>query len=162
MDLVEQRKEEIAKEAEAPGNGQSCLLPPLKSIWHEHIVKCPNNTWQCMWCKSSYNGINASCALAHVVSVEHARECAVSFCNGSIPSEHKARYIALQAEKDKKKQLKKRVQERQLVAVDKHVSTVAESMRKTPLHEIEANSKNDDSTPSTVSCTTMDKTAHQQ
>ena len=52
-----------------PSNsGNIAVLSYIKSIWEDkHIEKLKDNQWKCLWCDVSFQGINATKALAHVI-----------------------------------------------------------------------------------------------
>ena len=55
-----------------PSNsGNIEVLGSIKSIWEDkHIEKLEDNQWKCLWCDVTFQGINATKALAHVIGTK--------------------------------------------------------------------------------------------
>ena len=49
-------------------SGNIAVLSSIKSIWEDkHIEKLKDNQWKCLWCDVTFQGINATKALARVI-----------------------------------------------------------------------------------------------
>ena len=55
-------------------------LDLISSTWDDdHIQRLDENNWECLWCNTSFQGINATKALAHVLGKKsmHIKSCYV-------------------------------------------------------------------------------------
>ena len=79
------------------------VLTSIKSIWNDdHIEKLEDNQWKCLWCDVTFQGINATKALAHVIRTKCMH---IKRCTASIDKAHISRYKELQQIKAAKKGL---------------------------------------------------------
>ena len=79
------------------------VLTSIKSIWDdEHIEKLEDNKWKCLWCDFTFQGLNATKALAHVIGIKSMH---IKRCTASIDKAHLSRYKELQQIKVAKKGL---------------------------------------------------------
>ena len=55
-----------------PSNSKKiAVLTSIKSIWDDdHIEKLEDNKWKCIWCDFTFQGVNATKALAHVIGTK--------------------------------------------------------------------------------------------
>ena len=62
-----------------PSNtGNIVVLSSIKSIWEDkHIENLKDNQWKCLWCDVTFQVINATKALAHVIGTKimHIKRC---------------------------------------------------------------------------------------
>ena len=65
-----------------PSNSNNiAVLTSIKSIWDDnHIEKLKENQWKCLWCDFTFQGNNATKALAHVIGTKcmHIKRCTAS------------------------------------------------------------------------------------
>ena len=87
-----------------PSNSKNiAVLTSIKSIWNEdHIEKLKDNQWKCLWCDFTFQGINATKALAHVIGTKCMH---IKRCTASIDQAHISKYKELQKIKAAKKGL---------------------------------------------------------
>ena len=79
------------------------VLTSIKLIWDDdHIEKLEDNQWKCLWCNFTFQGINATKALAHVIGTKCMH---IKRCTASIDQAHISRYKELQQIKVAKKGL---------------------------------------------------------
>ena len=79
------------------------VLTSIKWIWDDdHIEKLEDNQWKCLWCNFTFQGINATKALAHVIGTKCIH---IKRCTYSIDQSHISRYKGLQKIKSAKKGL---------------------------------------------------------
>ena len=79
------------------------LLSSIKSIWEDkHIDKLEHNQWKCLWCDFTFQGINGTKALAHVIETKSMH---INQCTASIDQAYLSRYKKLQQIKATKKVL---------------------------------------------------------
>ena len=60
----------------------------MKSIWEDdQIEKLEDNQWKCLWCDITFQGINVTKALAHVIGTKsmHIKRCTDSIDQAHIP-----------------------------------------------------------------------------
>ena len=84
-----------------PSNpGNIAVLSSIKSIWEDkHIEKLENNQWKCLWCDVTFQGINATKDLAHVIGTKSMH---IKRCTASIDQVYLSGYKELQKIKDAK------------------------------------------------------------
>ena len=73
----------------------------IPSIWDDyHILRLDEKNWQCLWCNATFQGINATKALAHVLRNKgmHIKSCYVAKYKA-----HITRYQELQNYKQTRK-----------------------------------------------------------
>ena len=79
------------------------VLTSIKSIWEDNqIEKLEDNQWNCLWCDVTFQGINTTKALAHVIGTKSMH---IKRCTASIDQAHISRYKELQKIKGAKKGL---------------------------------------------------------
>ena len=79
------------------------VLTSIKLIWYDdQIEKLEDNQWKCLWCYFTFQGINATKALAHVIGTKCMH---IKRCTASIYQSHISRYKELQQIKAAKKGL---------------------------------------------------------
>ena len=79
------------------------VLISIKSIWEDdHTEKLKDNQWKCFWCDFTFQGINATKAVAHVIGTKCMH---IKWCTASIDEAHISRYKELQQIKAAKKGL---------------------------------------------------------
>ena len=79
------------------------LLTSIKSIWDDdHIEKLEDNKWKCLWCDFTFQGVNSTKALAHVIGTKCMH---IKRCTASIDQDHISRYKELKKIKAAKKGL---------------------------------------------------------
>ena len=79
------------------------VLTSIKSIWDDdHIENLEDNQWKCLWCDFTFQGINATKALAHVIGTKCMH---IKRCTASIDQSHISRNKELQQIKAAKKGL---------------------------------------------------------
>ena len=65
-----------------PSNSKNiAVLTSIKSIWDDdQIEKLEDNQWKCLWCDVTFQGFNATKALAHVIGTKcmHIKRCTAS------------------------------------------------------------------------------------
>ena len=64
-----------------PISGNIAVLSSIKSIWEDkHIEKLEDNQWKCLWCDVTFQGVNATKALPHVIGTKsmHIKQCTAS------------------------------------------------------------------------------------
>ena len=85
-----------------PSNSDNiAVLTSIKSIWDEdQIAKLEDNQWKCLWCDVTFQGINATKALAHVIGTKCMH---IKRCTASIDQAHISIYKELQKIKAAKK-----------------------------------------------------------
>ena len=84
-------------------SGNIAVLGSIKSIWEDkHIEKLEDNQWKCSWCYVTFQGINATKALARVIGTKCMH---IKRCTASIDQAHISRYNELQQIKAAKKGL---------------------------------------------------------
>ena len=78
-----------------PSNsGNIAVLSSIKSIWEdEHIEKLEDNQCKCLWCDVTFQVINATKALAHVIGTKSMH---INRCTDSIDQAYLSRYKELQ------------------------------------------------------------------
>ena len=57
------------------------LLTSINFIWDDyHIEKIKDNQWNCLWCDFTFQGVNTTKALAHVIGTKcmHIKRCTAS------------------------------------------------------------------------------------
>ena len=74
-----------------PSNsGNTAVLSSIKSIWEDkHIEKIEDKQWKCLWCDVTFQGINATKALAHVIGTKIMH---IKRCTDSIDQDYLSRY----------------------------------------------------------------------
>ena len=86
-------------------SGNIAVLTSIKSICEDdHIEKLEDNQWKCLWCDVTFQGINATKALDHVIGTKIMH---IKRCKASIDQAHLSRYKKLQKIKAAKKDLLK-------------------------------------------------------
>ena len=87
-----------------PSNSDNiAVLTSIKSILEDdQIEKLEDNQWKCLWCDVTFQGINATKALAHVIGTKCMH---IKRCTASIDQAHISRYKELQQIKVAKKGL---------------------------------------------------------
>ena len=87
-----------------PSNSDNiALLIPIKSIWEDgQLEKLKNNQWKCLWCDVTFQGINATKALAHFIGTKSMH---INRCLATIDQAHISRYKKLLKNKIAKKSL---------------------------------------------------------
>ena len=87
-----------------PSNsGNIAVLTSIKSIWEDdHIEKLEDNQWKCLWCDVTFQGIDATKALALVIGTKIMH---IKRCTASIDQAHLSRYKDLHQIKASKKGL---------------------------------------------------------
>ena len=66
------------------------LLTSIKSIWEDdHIENLKDNQWKCLWRDITFQGINATKYLAHVIGTKIMH---IKKCTASIDQSHISRY----------------------------------------------------------------------
>ena len=87
-----------------PSNSKNiAVLTSIKSIWDDdHVEKLEDNQWKCVWCDFTFQGINATKALAHVIGTKCMH---IKGWTDSIDQSHISRYKELQQIKAAKKGL---------------------------------------------------------
>ena len=87
-----------------PSNsGNNEVLSIIKPIWeYKHIDKLDDNQWKCLWCDVTFQGINATKALAHVIGTKIVH---IKRYTASIDQAYLSRYKELQKIKATKKGL---------------------------------------------------------
>ena len=87
-----------------PSNSDNiAVLTSIKSIWEDdHIEKLEDNQWKCLWCDVTFQGINATTALARVIGTKSMH---INQCTASIDQARISRYKELQQIKAAKKGL---------------------------------------------------------
>ena len=87
-----------------PSNSKNIVvLTSIKSIWDDdHIEKLEDNQWKCLWCDFTFQRINATKSLAHVIGTKFMH---IKRCTASIYQSHISRYKELQQIKSAKKGL---------------------------------------------------------
>ena len=84
-------------------SGNIAVLTSIKSIWEDdHIEKLGDNHWKCLWCDVTFQGINATKALARVIGTKIMH---INRCTASIDQANISRYKELQNIKSAKKGL---------------------------------------------------------
>ena len=79
------------------------VLTSIKSIWDDdHIEKLEDNQWKCLCCDFTFQGINATKSLAHVIGTKYMH---IKQCTASTHQAHISRYKDLQQIKASKKGL---------------------------------------------------------
>ena len=79
------------------------VLTSIKSIWDDdHIEKLEDNKWKCLWCDFTFQGINSTKDLAHVIRTKWMH---IKQCTASIDQAHISRYKDLHQIKAAKKGL---------------------------------------------------------
>ena len=79
------------------------VLTPIKLIWYDdQIEMLEDNQWKCLWCDVTFQGINATKALAHIIGTKIMH---IKRCTASIDQAHISRYKELQKIKAAKKGL---------------------------------------------------------
>ena len=79
------------------------VLTSIKSIWDDdHIEKLEDNKWKFLWRDFTFQGVNATKALAHVIGTKCMH---IKRCTASIDQAHITRYKELQQIKASKKGL---------------------------------------------------------
>ena len=79
------------------------VITSIKSIWEDdHIENLEDKQWKRLWCDVTFQGINATKALAHVIGTKSMH---IKRCTDSIDQAHISRYKELQKIKDAKKGL---------------------------------------------------------
>ena len=79
------------------------VLTSIKSIWEDdQIEKLEDNQWKCLWYDVTFQGINATKALAHVIGTKSMH---IKRYTASIDQSHISRYKELQKIKAAKKGL---------------------------------------------------------
>ena len=61
-----------------PNSNNIAVLTSIKSIWdYDHIENLEDNQWKCLWCDFTFQGINATKDLAHVIETRcmHIKRC---------------------------------------------------------------------------------------
>ena len=78
-----------------PSNsGNIVVLTSIKSIWEDkRIEKLKDNQWKCLWCDVTFQGINITKALAHVIGTKSMH---IKRCTASIDQYYLSRYKELQ------------------------------------------------------------------
>ena len=74
-------KERILFGRKPSNSGNIAVLISIKSIWEDkHIEKLEDNEWKFLWCDVTFQGINATKALAHVIGTKsvHIKRCTAS------------------------------------------------------------------------------------
>ena len=92
--------EDIGKEfdddSSSLGSGPPSPLKDIKTIWDDEYIKKTlvddKESWQCLWCKQLFRGINATKALAHVSKSEGRH---IKKCKGKIDDRYAERYRLL-------------------------------------------------------------------
>ena len=70
------------------------VLTSIKSIWDDdQIEKLKDNQWKCLWCDVTFQGINTTKYLAHVIGIKCMH---IKRCTASIDQAHISRYKELQ------------------------------------------------------------------
>ena len=94
------------------GSGPPPPLKDIKTIWDDEYIKKTlvddKESWQCLWCKQSFRGINATKALAHV-SKSQGRH--IKLCKGKIDDRYAERYRLLWVKSASRIDAKKRAVE---------------------------------------------------
>ena len=87
-----------------PSNSKNiAVLTSIKSIWDDdHIEKLEDNQWKCLWCDFTFQGVNATKALARVIGTKCMY---IKWCTASTNQAHISRYKELQQIKAAKKGL---------------------------------------------------------
>ena len=87
-----------------PSNSKKiAVLTSIKSIWDDdQIEKLEDNHWNCLWCDVTFQGINATKDIAHVIGTKSMH---IKRCTASIYQAHISRYKELQQIKAAKKGL---------------------------------------------------------
>ena len=85
-----------------PSNSKNiAVLTSIESIWDDdHIEKLEDNQWKCLWCGFTFQGINVTKALAHVIGTKCMH---IKRYTASIDQSHISRYKELQKIKAAKK-----------------------------------------------------------
>ena len=66
----------------------------ISSIWDDdHILRLDENKWQCFWCNTRFQGINATKAFAHVLGKKGMH---IKICYAPKEKAHIKRYQELQ------------------------------------------------------------------
>ena len=74
-------------------SGNIAVLSSIKSIWEDkHIEKLKDNQWKCLWCDITFQGINATKSLAHVIGTKSMH---IKRCTASIDQAYLSRYKEL-------------------------------------------------------------------
>ena len=70
-----------------PSNSDNiAVLTSIKSIWDDdQIEKLEDNQWKCLWCDVTFQGINATKALSHVIVTKCMH---IKLCTDSIDQAH--------------------------------------------------------------------------
>ena len=78
-----------------PSNsGNIAVLSSIKYIWEDkQIENLEYNQWKCLWCDVTFQGINATKALAHVIGTKSMH---IKRCTASIDQAYLSRYKELQ------------------------------------------------------------------
>ena len=87
-----------------PSNSTNiAVLTSIKSIWDDDdIEKLEDNQWKCLWCDFTFQVINATKALAHIIGTKCMY---IKKCTASIDQAHISRYKEFQQIKASKKGL---------------------------------------------------------
>ena len=98
-------------------SGNIAVLNSIKSIWEgDHIEKLEDNQWNCLWCDFTFQGINTTKALAHVIGTKSMH---IKRCTDSIDQAHLSRYKELQQIKAANKGLLKDYSQKMISSVSR-------------------------------------------
>ena len=75
-------------------SGNIAVLGSIKSIWEDkHIEKLEDNQWKCLWCDVTFQGINETKYLSHVIGTKSMH---INRCKASIDQAYLSIYKELQ------------------------------------------------------------------
>ena len=121
----------------APNEDELPVLKPLKTIWDCEFMKKDTffTTWTCGHCDTTFKQINATKALAHVLSIPDSH---VSSCSGGIARKYSIQYtnlynklLSISAGKKRgKSKITKNLEERQVDVAVLLAASKASSLKK--------------------------------
>ena len=98
-------------------SGNIALLTSIKSICEDdHIEKLEYNQWKCLWCDVTFQGVNATKALALVIGTKSMH---IKLCTASIYQDHLSRYKEIHQIKAAKKGLLKYYSQKMISSISR-------------------------------------------